>query len=481
MTRTKSPPTINPGTPTSKKKLSEAARKLSIPPGIVGSDWPRIRRICAEELGVTFDPWQDGAGGLLLARGANGKLIHTVGGFGMCICRQTGKTFFFTGSLFGLCIERPGLLVIWSSHHSKTHNETFGSMQGFAKRLRVAPHIDKVYTGSGDEEVRFRNGSRILFGARERGFGRGIPGVDVLVSDEAQILSERAMQDMLATLNVSSLGLHIYAGTPPKPEDNSVVFTTMREEAWAGEVDDIVWIEFGADDDADLDDRVQYAKANPSYPHRTPIESILRLRRRLGEDGFRREGLGIWSREGAVFDVGRWSALADRAVSPPQTASLMVDVSPDRAWSCVALAGDAPGERTLVIVNSIKGTTGVVPLIVKLQNERDIIDVAISSGAARLLEPDLVKAGIVYEKMSHNDLAAAYGAFQEAVKEGTVTHVDQQELNVAIANAKTRLLYSGETEAFDRRGQFVDISPAIAAAGAHYRFGLLAAPMPLIM
>ena len=36
-----------------------------------------------------------------------------------------------------------------------------------------------LYTGSGDEEVRFTNGSRILFGARERGFGRGIAGVEI--------------------------------------------------------------------------------------------------------------------------------------------------------------------------------------------------------------------------------------------------------------------------------------------------------------
>ena len=463
------------------RRLSEVARKLAIPSGITGSDWPRIRRICDQDMGITYDAWQDGIGGLLLAHGANGKLIHTVGGFGMCICRQTGKTYFLAGAVFGLCIAHPGLLVIWSAHHSKTHNQTFGAMQGFAKRTKIAPHIEKVYTGSGDEEVKFANGSSILFGARERGFGRGIPGVDVLVSDEAQILSERAMQDMLATLNVSSLGLHIYAGTPPKPEDNSGTFTQMRDEAYAGEVNDMVWVEFGADDDADLDDVEQYKKANPSFPHRTPIESIRRLRRRLGEDGFRREGLGIWPREGAAFDMGRWAALADEDVDKPETAALMVDVSPDRKWACVGLASELPDDRTLVLVHSVKGTDQVVALVRKLRDTLDIIDIAISSGAARLLEPDLVKAGIEYEKMSHNDLAAAYGAMQEAVKAGTVVHTDQPELNVAMASAKTRFLYSGETEAFDRRGQFVDISPAVAVTGAAYRFGLLRAPMPLIM
>ena len=179
--------------------------------------------------------------------------------------------------------------------------------------------------------------------------------------------------------------------------------------------------------------------------------------------------------------MGRWAALADEDVDKPETAALMVDVSPDRKWACVGLASELPDDRTLVLVHSVKGTDQVVALVRKLRDTLDIIDIAISSGAARLLEPDLVKAGIEYEKMSHNDLAAAYGAMQEAVKAGTVVHTDQPELNVAMASAKTRFLYSGETEAFDRRGQFVDISPAVAVTGAAYRFGLLRAPMPLIM
>ena len=290
------PPTsqkTKPGTP----KLSEQAKHLSVPADIVSTGWPAVRKTCVEKLGAQFDPWQDGAGRVILAKRADGHLASMVDGVGMSLPRQVGKTHLVGFMVFALCVNMPGLLVIWTAHHSATSSETFLAMQGMAKRAKVAPHVKQVFTGSGDEEVRFHNGSRILFGARERGFGRGIPGVDVLIFDEAQILSDKAMSNMLATLNTSQFGLQLYIGTPPKPEDNSETFKRMRREALAGTLRDGAWIEFGADPDADEDDRSQWRKMNPSYPKRTPAQSLMRLRRKLTVADWRREGMGIWDQD----------------------------------------------------------------------------------------------------------------------------------------------------------------------------------------
>ena len=452
---------------TSQRKLSEVTKHLVIPAGITGSYWPDIAETCITRLGIEFDEWQNGINGLALAHRDDGTLAHTVGGLGMSIARQTGKTYCISGLLFGLAVEHPDLLMIWTAHHGRTHMETFLQMQAFCKRAKIAPFIDKVYAGSGDEEVRFGNGSRILFGARERGFGRGVAGVDVLMSDEAQILSERAMSNMLATLNVSRLGLHIYAGTPPKPEDNSENYVRMRVEALSGESTDLVWIEMGADDDADLDDVEQWKKSNPSVPYRTPLSSIQRLRKRLSDDDFKREALGIWDPDdAAAFNLEAWLKLVDADAEPPGRAALVIDVSPDRRRSAIGVAGDGGGDQTLVMVHSLKGTDLVVPAVEKLLETRDIIDVSITSGAARALEPDLVQAGVEYQKLSPADVGAAYAALQEAIKAGTVCHVDQPELNDALGMARTRFLSTGESETFDRRGYSVDLSPAVAVAAA---------------
>jgi hypothetical protein len=476
------------------KPLKEVAKHFAAPFGeVVGSFWPTVRETCTQRMGLEFDRWQDGMAGLMLAYDSNGDLVHTVGGFACSICRQTGKTHTVASVVFGACVEYPGLLCIWTAHHSTTSDETFEAMQGFAARLKVKPFIEQIFKGSGDEEIRFWNGSRIMFGARERGFGRGMPGVDVIVNDEAQILSQRAMQNMLATMNTSKLGLHVYAGTPPKPEDNSEMWLGIRADALAAEklgtdLEDTVWIEFGAPDDADPDNESVYPIMNPSYPHRTPLKSIKRLRKRLDADGFRREAMGLYDDDDEkAFNMKRWMALIDMDVEAPGEVALLVDVSPDRKWATIGVAGDggvtADGQdRSMVMVESLKGTTQVVERLLELREQKHIVDVSLfSGGAARLLKPDLTRAGIEFEELTANDMAAAYGALQEAIKNQLVVHVDQPELNYALANAQSRFLNTGEAEAFDRRGQHVNVSPAVAAAGALYRWNLLYAPMPVIL
>ena len=311
-------PTTSPKTSPSTPKLSEAAKHLVAPKNTASTGWPAVYRTCRDKLGITFDPWQIGAGKLILSKRADGNLACMIDGVGLSLPRQVGKTYLIAAMVTALCINMPGLLVIWSAHHARTHGETFLAMQAFAERSKVRSHVKQVFTGSGDEEVRFHNGSRILFGARERGFGRGIPGVDVLIFDEAQILSDKALSNMLATMNTSRFGLQLYIGTPPKPEDMSEAFTRMRREALAGTLTDGAWIEFGADEGAKADDRSQWSKANPSYPSRTPAQSMLRLQRKLTEADWLREGLGIWDEdmsELSLIDPDEWEA---RRIGPAE-------------------------------------------------------------------------------------------------------------------------------------------------------------------
>ncbi len=467
-------------TKTGTKKLSEVAKYLCRPAGIVSTGWPAVEKTCREKLGIEFDEWQRGAGRLALAKTADGSLAAAIGGVGMSLPRQVGKTFLLSGMIFGLCINTPGMLVIWTAHHTKTSGETFLSMQAFAERQRVRPYIDRVYTGSGDEEVRFVNGSRILFGAREHGFGRGIPGVDVLVMDEAQILTDKALENMVATMNTSQFGLQLYVGTPPKPEDPSEAFLRMRTEALQaieesqGVSEDLVWIECGADRDVNPNDVKQIARANPSYPHRTSLAAVRRLQKKLTPEGHCREGLGIWDEASLrVIDPVQWARLADISAPQPDRAVLVVAVSQDRQWACIAAAGEV-GDKSLVMCSSMRGLAGVAERVVELQEARSIDKVALAGPAAKALIPELTRVGVEFESLTASQLGASCTSFQEAVKNGSVVHLDQGELNLAVENAKTR--FSGESEQWDRRDSKVDDSPLIACSGAFYLWGLMYQP-----
>jgi hypothetical protein len=472
------PPPTKPGT----TKLSDLARKVVAPSGITSTMWPSVRDTCMRKLGIEFDPWQDGAGRLILGKRADGKLAAMIGGVGMSLPRQVGKTYLIGAIIFALCILRPKLLVIWSAHHARTHGETFLAMQAFANRSKVKPYIEAVFKGSGDEEIRFRNGSRILFGARERGFGRGIPGVDVIVSDEAQIMTDKALDAQLATMNTSQFGLAIFVGTPPRPEDPSEAFTRMRDEAWAGTLEDAVWIEFGAEAGADPDVRKNWRTANPSYPHRTPVESMLRLRRKLKTDSFLREGLGIWDdRSGAAaFGAGFWQerAYAEGEGLPAglPVGGLAVAVAYDLSHAAIGAAAlDSDGVLHLKPLAHSVGTDWVVKKAKELQDLHGVMVVIDGKGPGSDLVDDLEQAGIKTHVADTDDVCDAFAElYKRVTTDGTVRHGSFPELDAAVGAAVPRTI--GDRKAWGRKTSTADISVLEAETLAAWWAGQYQAP-----
>ncbi|GFG83379.1 hypothetical protein MALGJ_00550 [Mycolicibacter algericus] len=412
-------------------------------------------------------------------------MAATVGGVGMSLPRQVGKTYLLAGMVFGLCVDNPGLLFIWSAHHARTHGETFLAMQAFASKTKVAPFIEQVFKGSGDEEIRFVNGSRILFGARERGFGRGIPGVDGLIADEAQILSDKAQENMLATMNTSSFGLHVYVGTPPKPEDASEAFTRMRTEALSGTSDDLAWIECGADPDADPDDRSQYPVMNPSHPHRTPLVSILRLRKKLTLAGFLREAMGIWPvTGGGLIGDTEWSELADPGSSPVDPVSFGVYVNKTQTHAAIAVAGyREDGLIHLGIVpaesgsdaTSLPGMGWIVDRVSELVSKWSPCAVVIDerSSAGALIE-DLRAVKVDVATTNSAAMANACGKFYSAVKEKQLRHLGSMALQTSVCSGKQRDL--ADAWAWDRKDRNSDITQLVAVTLALH--GLMAFGRP---
>lgn len=464
-------PTTSPTTKAGTRKLSEVAKHLAVPTGIVSTGWPGVHKTCRDKLGVTFDDWQVQVGRVILAKRDDGHLAAMIDGVGMSLPRQVGKTYLVGALIFALCINQPGLLVIWTAHHARTHGETFLAMQAFADRAKVKPHVRAVYTGSGTEEVRFHNGSRILFGAREHGFGRGIPGVDVLIFDEAQILSDKALANMLATMNTSAFGLALFIGTPPRPVDDSEAFTRMRTQALAGDLADGAWIEFGCDDDADPEDRAQLAKANPSYPHRTPEQSIQRLKRKLTVDDFLREGMGRWDKSDdsrAAIDLSQWENL--KVVAGAQSRiQVVVDVAPDLTRSTISVTSEHADGRTLVVVAHDVGTGWVAEKVKSITEKATVVEVALTP-TANIFAAALTTAGHDPKQLTAADVGRGCPAFIEWVRAQSVVHVGQPELAAAIRNARTRLV--GGVLRWEPREKGVDISPINAASVGAQRWRL---------
>jgi hypothetical protein len=410
-------------------------------------------------MGIGFDEWQRGAGRLILAKTADGKYAATVGGVGLSLPRQVGKTYLIGAIVFALCVDTPGLTVIWTAHHSRTAGETFMAMQGMARRQKIAPYVAFVRQANGEEEIRFTNGSRILFGARERGFGRGFAGVDVLMMDEAQILTDRALDNMLATMNTVQNALPLFVGTPPTPTDPSEAFRRMRSDALAGTLTDGVWIECGADDDADPNDRKQWAKANPSHPHRTPVSSMLRLQKKLTGDSWMREGLGRWDLDGAGVLPGWGNCHLD--AEPPRVVAIGLAVSLDARFGSIASADlwpdgtelegrDLTGVVNLSAVERREGTAWLVGEAKRIQAERNCVVALDEKCADGTLVGALQDAGVDVTVLKLNDLVEACSQLVNRVRDKQVTHQATTELDEAISVADWRPVGDGR-QVFGRR------------------------------
>lgn len=477
----------------SKRPLSEVARHVVIPEGIVDTLWFDVEERC-REFGDEFDEWQDGLGQVSLGLREDGTFAASVGGITISIARQVAKTFIVMRIVVALCTMFPNLTVIWTAHHLRTSTNTFQKMKAFALSKGVRPYVrdgtnqgTAIRDANGEQEIPFKNGSRILFGSRKMGFGRGFDEVDIEVFDEAQILTEQALEDMVPATNQSRFqfgALLFYMGTPPRPTDPGEVFESRRDEALglkAGAPDfgppvvagDAVYIECSADHDADLDDKEQWAKANPSYPHRTPWRSIQRLRKNLRSAASQmREGLGIWDPKdedvGVAIPLDTWASLLEAESTPdPSKCRVALDTNPQRTWFSLCLAGTrADGLVHGEITKSHSSSSEAVALAVDVAAK---LGVAVTCTDAALAS-DIDEAGGKSDLMSAGEFAAATAMLIDATRGEAplLRHRGEPAMVRALELAATKP-YSDGGVTWTRRKAAGDISPLTALTMAFGR------------
>lgn len=452
--------------------LSEVARHVVYPEGVTGSMWydlaPRF-----DEWGVEFDRWQDKLGELTLATRDDGKLAATVGGCTWSIPRQVAKTFLGGRTVFALATTFEDSTWLWTAHRTRTATQTFQKLAGFAQRKGVKRYLlpdrsDGIRTTNGEQEIRFRNGSRLLFGAREQGFGRGFDEVDGEVFDEAQILTERALEDMVPATNQSRMphgALLLFMGTPPRPVDPGEVFTLRRKEAIEGKPADVVvlsrgdslYVECSADPNVGmaggptLDDPEQVAKANPSYPHRTPPEAIARMRKNLpSPESWRREALGVWDEDvdgSGVIDAAKWADHKGRLVPPAGSVVLGIDTSLDRQLTAVVAIGAGDDKIPQVrVVECRAGTGWTAELVARVCKEHPEISAIVvdDRGSSAPLVPaiedalEVAHVSVRIVTTNYPDMAEACAITFDLIHEGELRHAGDAALDAAVRSAEKR-------------------------------------------
>ena len=245
-----------------------------------------------------------------------------------------------------------------------------------------------------------------------------------------------------------------------------------RARVEAGERSGVAYFEWSASDDDDQDDPATWWRCMPALGHTVTEDTIQADHDSMPADEFSRAYMNRRTGGGRpIFDAGTWQACR----SSSQLGGMpcfAVDVTPDRAWASIGVAGWGPDRRQHVeIVEHRPGTDWVAERLDSLYRRWNpwpvVIDPASPAGS---LLVDLVSLGVKTETIGTRDYAAACGQFYDAVIAGQMAHLDQPVLNAAVGAARKRQL--GDAWAWARRSGG-DVSPLVAVTLA--RWGLVKA------
>jgi hypothetical protein len=276
----------------------------------------------------------------------------------------------------------------------------------------------------------------------------------VIVFDEAQILTERALDDMVPATNSIENALVIKVGTPPKPENPGEVFKRARRAALAGTAKNALYVEFGAADDAKPNDWEQIGKANPSFLNgRTSKTAILRMRENLSEESFIREAMGVWDEEHQgikAFDFAKWQAgYLKKSQKPPVDGRRCYGVRFSIDGSSVALAAAIRPKSGPVFVEGVKiaamadGTDWLVKWL--LERHRRAAHIVIDGKYASGYLVNALRNGGVRNKRTIitptvGQVIEAHATFDQAVKQGRFATTAQEPVETEILGAERRLI-----------------------------------------
>lgn len=427
-------------------------------------------------LGLIPDEWQEGVVTGIMARGEDGQLVAKRAG--LSVPRQNGKN----GVLEIVELAQMVLLgrcVLHTAHQVKTSRKAFKRLSAyFEENDELAAMVKTIRRVNGQELVELTNGATCEFVARSKSSARGFT-VDTLVLDEAQELTEEALEALMPTISAGPADdpQIIIMGTPPAPTDPAGdVFRRTHDEAHAGTDPQLWWAEWsvlpdpgGAEIDSDEVDL--WFQANPALGKRMRLETVQSERKTLSDESFRRERLGMWEQErtARVLPIEDWQACADPNVTDDgEPVAIAVDISPGRdAASIVACGMSLEGQVWVDVVENRRGTPEwVIPrlkAILEKQACRAVL-IDVLSPAGSLIDP-LEAEGIKVSRTGSNILAAATAQIYDAVMSHELRHMDQTSLNLAAAAARKRKL--GDAWAWNRSNQDADITPLVAATLAY--------------
>jgi hypothetical protein len=421
-----------------------------------------------EVLGIELMPWQQWLLKHALELNPDGSFrFRTVC---VLVARQNGKTTCIQVlSLWRMFVDRAGLVIGTAQNLDVAEEAWMGAVELAQGVPDLSSEIAAVDRTAGKKALRLTSGERYKVQAASRRGGRGLSG-DLVVLDE---LREHQSWDAWGAVTKTTMARERPQvwGLSNAGDAESVVLAHLYQQGLRdiekGNADTTLGLfDWSAAPACDLNDREQWAQANPALGHRISEDAIRSAQETDPEHVFRTEVLCQWVDQArvAVFSPDQLTDLIDEGSTLVDPVAFGIEVSQDRSHAAIAVAGSrSDGLGHVEIVDYRRGTGWVVDRLRELVDRWNPSTVVVDGGGpGGSLLADLEAARIGTTLMSARDYAQACGMFYDAVDGKFLRHLGQPELLDPLLVVQRRPL--GEAWAWARKSSTAqDITPVKAA------------------
>lgn len=404
---------------------------------------------------------------------------------GLLVPRQNGKSELFIARIIGGMVFL-GEALIYTAQSDNTVTEIKRRVQLFFYDARA--EIRDMLTEEFDKEpksldyIELRNRGRCVFRTRTRTNGLGSTN-DVLLLDEAQEETDAQQEALLPTISSGKNQNYqvIRAGTPPSGGGSGTVFIRIRKNVLDGKVSDVCWQEWSVSTITDPHDVDAWYAANPSLGYFLMLAAVKKEAGQMAIDSFNKMRLGWVAGVESMraFSDEQWLALVVPKVELPEDPIHVYSVkfAPDGSAVSLCIGVLMPSGKVHVEIIERKprsaGTSWITRWLFEQNRWRKCRKIIIDGASGtQLLVEELVRSERRISKKiltpNVKEAGAAYAAYNDAIENHLLTHIDQPGLNVSMKTVKRRDI--GRDGMFGYASMNADIQsdPVEAAAFAYY-------------
>lgn len=437
-------------------------------------------------LGVELFPWQRWLLIHSMELRPDGKFRFRIVLF--LVARQNGKTSLVEIKALWKMYVRKGQ-ILGTALNLDLSEESWTNAVTMAESIpdlnAEIVHVDRT---NGKKALRLANGARWKVATASRKGGRGFSADDVNL-DELREHYDWSSWGAVTKTTLAKRDPQIWAYSNAG-DTRSVVLNDLQDKARAGvedpsKADPAVFLaEWSAPDGCDIRDPKNWVMANPAYGYAGLTEEALRLAVNTDpEEVFRTECLcqRVPDLAGGAIDMSVWANLRDPESRREGDIAIGVEIAPQRDYAYIGFFGHrGDGLGHVQLLDKRPGTDWILPRMLELRDMLKPIGWAMGRGTFASLEADLGKAGFTQPEDRDNpqygdiavvvgaDMSAACGQMLDAVRQESLRHTGQQELDAAVASGRTK--ETTDAVAWSRKDSGSDIGPLVTVTLARWLY-----------